>query len=81
MKFLLKSSNLLLLFCIFAFAQTYPNNEDGKYQDMLTPEYYNAVETSDFRLELNKFVYFARQIPFQHPLEDSLGLGPFILPS
>ena len=76
MKFLFKSLPFLLLFSILAVAQTYPNNEDGQYQDMLTPEYYNSAQASDFRLELNKFVHFARQIPFQHPFKDSLGSIP-----
>jgi len=65
-----------VLFAINAFSQTYPDNEDGRYEDMLTPEYYNTPRGGAFRFELNKFVHFARLTPFQHPLEDSLGQSP-----
>lgn len=51
-----------------AYAQTYPNNETGQYEDMLTPEYYNTPNGGTFRNEINKFVHFARLTPFQHPL-------------
>ena len=54
----------------------YPNNDDSKYEDMLTPEYYNTPSEGAFRLEVNKFVHFARQLPFNHPFEDSLGQIP-----
>ncbi len=54
----------------------YPNNEDGQYEDMLTPEYYNTPNGGAFRLEVNKFVHYARQQPFQHPFKDSSGQIP-----
>ncbi len=71
---------LILLFVVMAlsinsYAQ-YPNNEIGQYEDMLTPEYYNTANGGVFRIELNKFVHFARQLPFQHPFEDSLAQIP-----
>ncbi len=58
------------------YSQTYPNNEDSQYQDMLTPAYYNAPNDDTFRNEVNKFVHFARLTPFQHPLKDALGNIP-----
>ena len=60
-----------LLFAVSTFSQTYPNNEEGQFEDMLTPEYYNTPDGGAFRLELNKFIHFARHIPFQNPLMDS----------
>lgn len=74
-------SIIFLLLIIFIptsniFAQPYPNNEDGLSEDFLTPVYYNNPLGGDFRLETNKFVHFARQIPFQSPLQDSLGQSP-----
>jgi murein DD-endopeptidase MepM/ murein hydrolase activator NlpD len=65
-----------LFFIVFNSYGQYPNNEDGQYEDMLTPEYYNTPNGGTFRLEVNKFVHFARQQPFQHPFEDSLGQIP-----
>lgn len=54
----------------------YPNNEEGLYQDILTPEYYHTPIGGVFREEVNKFVYFARLVPFQHPLENVSGEIP-----
>jgi hypothetical protein len=65
-----------LLFSTRLFTQTYPDNEHGQYEDMLTPEYYNAPDGDAFRIEVNRFVHFARLTPFQHPLEDSSGQLP-----
>lgn len=65
-----------LIFLMFNSNGQFPNNEDGQYEDMLTPEYYNTPNGGAFRLEVNKFVHFARQLPFQHPFEDSLGHTP-----
>jgi murein DD-endopeptidase MepM/ murein hydrolase activator NlpD len=65
----------LTLLMFISYGQ-YPNNEDGQYEDMLTPEYYNTPIGGSFRLEVNKFVHFARQQPFQHPFKDSLGQIP-----
>lgn len=72
----------IVLFLVTAFisinsySQTYPNNEDGQYEDMLTPAYYLAPNGDAFRNEVNKFVHFARIGSFQHPLEDSIGQMP-----
>jgi hypothetical protein len=65
-----------LIFLMFKGYGQYSNNEDGEYEDMLTPEYYNTPNGGTFRLEVNKFVHFARQQPFQHPFEDSMGQIP-----
>jgi len=65
----------LLVLIIKSYGQ-YPNNEDGQYQDMLTPEYYNTSNGSVFKEEENKYVHFARLIPFKHPLEDNLEIIP-----
>jgi murein DD-endopeptidase MepM/ murein hydrolase activator NlpD len=65
-----------LLFSINSFSQTYQDNENGQYEDMLTPEYYNSSNGSAFREEVNRFVHFARQTAFQHPLEDASGQIP-----
>jgi hypothetical protein len=65
-----------LLFSIGSLAQGYPSNEEGQYEDFLTPQYYHSGESATFRNEVNEFVYFARQVPFQHPLQDSLGEIP-----
>jgi len=60
-----------LIFSLNIFSQEYPNNEDGEYQDMLTPAYYNTPLSEDYRTELNTFVHFARLTPFQNPVENS----------
>ncbi|MCK5741918.1 MAG: T9SS type A sorting domain-containing protein [Chlorobi bacterium] len=49
---------------------TYPNNEDGTYQDMLTPQYYLSANSDSLRNEINKYVHFARLEKFGHPLAD-----------
>lgn len=67
---------IILLTSTNIWSQPYPNNEDGLYEDFLTPVYYNTPLEGDFRLETNKFVHFVRQIPFQSPLQDSLGQTP-----
>ena len=70
---------LLTFFAINIVAQNqHPNNQDGAYEDMLTPAYYSSNGDSAFIKELNKFVNFARKLPFSHPLEDSLGNMPSI---
>ena len=50
---------------------TYPNNEDGQYEDMLTPQYYHSANGEAFRHEINKFIHFSRLESFRHPLADS----------
>lgn len=69
----------LMILYINGFAQ-YSNNEDGTYQDMLTPEYYNSTDSSDFRQELNAFVHYARALSYNHPFQDSLGhIAPYTI--
>ena len=65
-----------LLFPIKAFSQTYPDNEDKLYEDMLTPEYYHSANESSFRNEMNQFIHFAQRASFQHPLKNALGDMP-----
>ena len=65
-----------LFISINSFSQTYPNNEIGQYEDMLTPEYYLTLNGYPFRNEVNMFVHFARLSSFHHPLEDSIGQMP-----
>ena len=78
---------LALLIILLLAGKMYPqsdysNNEDGEYEDMLTPEYYLSGSESEFRDEVNKLVHFARQIPFSHPLEDLFGNIPsYIIPA
>lgn len=67
----------IILFTSISYSQIiYPNNEDGQFEDMLTPQYYLSASGAPFREEVNKFVYFARIAPFQHPLEDTTGRLP-----
>jgi murein DD-endopeptidase MepM/ murein hydrolase activator NlpD len=74
---------ILTLFAFIIFigqsnAQTYLNNEDGLYEDLLTPQYYNTPNGGLFRNDVNKLVHFAQLIPFQHPLTDLSGNIPTI---
>lgn len=66
----------VLFFAISVSSQAYPENEDGQYEDMLTPEYYTIEEGGAFRQEVNKFIHYARLVPFQHPLQDTLEAIP-----
>lgn len=50
----------------------YEINEDGTYQDFLTPNYYNTNET-ELRDKINKFIHFVRIENYQHPFQDSNG--------
>ncbi|NQT62344.1 MAG: T9SS type A sorting domain-containing protein [Candidatus Marinimicrobia bacterium] len=64
----------LLLFSKIAYPQvTYPENEDGPFEDMLTPQYYLAEPGDSFRVAINKLVYYAREVEFQHPLQQEDG--------
>ena len=68
---------VVFLSTFFGLAQTdFPENEDGIFEDMLTPGYYLSEKNSDIRNEINEFIFFARQIPFHHPLADSCGNLP-----
>ncbi|MFK5880035.1 MAG: M23 family metallopeptidase [Flavobacteriaceae bacterium] len=51
---------------------SYEVNENGAYQDFLTPYYYNTNET-DLRDELNKFIHFTRIENYQHPFKNPNG--------
>ena len=67
----------IVLFIGTTYSQTiYPNNEDGEFEDMLTPAYYLAGNGDPFRNEINKFVHFARLGSCQHPFENQAGEIP-----
>ena len=67
----------LFIFTSISYSQTkYPNNEDGPFEDMLTPQYYLSASGDTFREKANEFAYFARIGPFHHPLEDLTGQIP-----
>lgn len=48
----------------------FPDQDDLTNTDMLTPEYYES-KTSDFREEVNKFLYFAHASQFANPYGDN----------
>lgn len=50
----------------------YEVNEDGTYQDFLTPNYYDINET-ELRNEINTFMHFSRLEEYQHPFQNSNG--------
>lgn len=50
----------------------YEINENGTYQDFLTPNYYN-VNNTDLRNKINKFIHFIKLGDYQHPFENSNG--------
>ncbi len=67
----------IILFIGKAYSQTsYPNNEDGEYEDMLAPEYYLSENDAPIRNEINTFIHFARLKSFHHPFKDSVGQVP-----
>lgn len=73
---------IILLFSPAYSQSTYPNNEDGQYEDMLTPNYYLSDNDDPLRSEINMFVHFARLESFLHPLENPLGQKPqYTVPS
>lgn len=77
----MKKAIIIILRALFLIVElyaqkTYPINEDGQYEDMLTPEYYLSEDGASFRNEVNTFIHFARLDSFHHPLEDSLGHIP-----
>ncbi|MGE0569217.1 MAG: T9SS type A sorting domain-containing protein [Bacteroidia bacterium] len=78
MKRIILTAITLVYSAINCQAQVYPDNESYPNQDMLTPQYYNTPSGGMFRTDLNKLVHFAHQIPFRHPLKDSLGQLPAI---
>ena len=51
---------------------SYEINENGTYQDFLTPNYNDTHET-DLRNDINKFIHFARRENYQHPFQDANG--------
>ena len=76
MKKLLIIVGLILVGNLILAQTTYPDNEDGEFEDMLTPAYYYAPSGDAFRNEINLFVHFARLESFQHPLDDGTGTMP-----
>lgn len=50
----------------------YETNENGTYQDFLTPNYYDTNET-ELRDEINTFIYFSKLEEYQHPFQNSNG--------
>ncbi len=77
MKNILLTISIIILFLRICFSQTlYPNNEDGQFEDMLTPAYYNAPNGDTLRNEINRFVHFAQLESYKHPLEDLTGYIP-----
>lgn len=77
MKKLIFCTGLILSIVVSSFSQNISTKiTDKKLDDFLTPEYYLSNNDDDFRKEVNRFVYFARKIPFSHPLSDSLGNHP-----
>ena len=50
----------------------YESNENGEFQDLLTPNYYNT-DNESLRNEINKYVYFARRIDYNHPFQNPEG--------
>ncbi|MCF6308755.1 MAG: hypothetical protein L3J09_12505, partial [Flavobacteriaceae bacterium] len=61
----------------FVEQTSYEINENGTYQDFLTPNYYNTNET-DLRDEINKFIHFARLEDYQHPFQNPNGdIAPY----
>jgi len=61
----------------FVEQTSYEINENGAFQDFLTPSYYNVNETN-LRDEINKFIHFARLESYQHPFQNSNGdIAPY----
>ncbi len=61
----------------FVEQTSYEINENGTYQDFLTPNYYNTNE-NDLRDEINKLIHFARLENYQHPFQNSNGnIAPY----
>ena len=77
MKYVLVAIVGLILYSGSVYSQTtYPNNEDGQFEDILTPQYYLSQDGDPFRNDMNKFIHFARKVPFQHPLQNTAGHMP-----
>ena len=74
MKQAILSLLVVLIFIGTAYSQNnYPNNEDGPFEDMLTPQYYYSENGDAFRLEINEFIHFSRLASFHHPFENPAG--------
>ncbi len=68
---------VILLFISNTYSQTtYPDNEKGEYEDMLTPKYYLSENSALIRDEINMFIHFAQLESLHHPFEDSVGQIP-----
>lgn len=62
-------------------AESYENNEEGRYVDFLTPVYYSSSDNR-FKQEVNKYVHYTRFEQFHHPLENNEGKLPnYSIPS
>jgi murein DD-endopeptidase MepM/ murein hydrolase activator NlpD len=64
-------SMTLILIAAFGVgtASAYEDNEDGDFDDLLTPAYYDADPGSAFREAVNELVHFARLESLHHPLQ------------
>jgi murein DD-endopeptidase MepM/ murein hydrolase activator NlpD len=60
----------------FRIQTRYQENEEGEFQDMLTPAYYNADADDPFRHEMNRAIYYFQREPLHHPLQDGTNSLP-----
>ncbi len=60
----------------FRLQARYQENEEGEFQDMLTPAYYNADAGDPFRNEINRAIYYFQREPLHHPLQDGTNAVP-----
>jgi len=51
-------------------------DEAGAAQDMLTPAYYEALSGDGFREDVDRLIFYAREVVFRHPLADDVGQVP-----
>ncbi|MGJ8640302.1 MAG: hypothetical protein ACSHYA_13015 [Opitutaceae bacterium] len=66
----------------FTLLTTYPDQGAKADQDFLTPDYYLASIDDPFRVQLNRFLYYAQSEPYHHPLENGSGVIPsFTIPA
>lgn len=66
----------------FKLLTTYPDHGEKVDQDFLTPSYYLASIVDPFRVQLNRFLYYAQSEPYHHPLENEAGDIPsFTVPA
>ncbi|MEA2068469.1 MAG: M23 family metallopeptidase [Verrucomicrobiota bacterium] len=60
----------------FRLQTRYQENEEGAFQDMLTPAYYNADTGDPFRDEVNRAIYYFQRDPLHHPLQNGTNAVP-----